>query len=164
MEIKKKKGGINQGLIVVSGLIFLIGAILTYFFILRGVYGSFNAKELVPDSHVIKSIFVPEKPTIAILYSQYTENMLPEGSTSLNDNINTWEKFLDNARVKYDIITDKDIELGQFYKYDLLVLPGSRSLSDKETSEIKKYVDKGGSIFATSGTASYSADGKWRER
>ena len=162
MEIKKNKGGINQSLIVISGLIFLIGAVLTYFFILRGVYGSFNAKELVPDSHVIKSIFVPEKPTIAILYSQYTENMLPEGSTSLNDNINTWEKFLDNARVKYDIITDKDIELGQFYKYDLLVLPGSRSLSDKETSEIKKYVDKGGSIFATSGTASYSADGKWR--
>lgn len=162
MEIKKNKGGINQSLIVISGLIFLIGAVLTYFFILRGVYGSFNAKELVPDSHVIKSIFVPEKPTVAILYSQYTENMLPEGSTSLNDNIHTWEKFLDNAGVKYDIITDKDIELRQFYKYDLLVLPGSRSLSDKETSEIKKYIDIGGSIFATSGTASYSADGKWR--
>ena len=54
------------------------------------------------------------------------------------------------------------IELGQFYKYDLLVLPGSRSLSDKEIIEIKKYIDKGGSVFATSGTASYSDDGKWR--
>ena len=162
MEIKNKKGGINQGLIVFSGLIFLIGAVLTYFFILRGVYGSFNAKELVPDTNVLKGVLPGNKPTIAVLYSQYTENMLPEGSTSLNDNITTWEKFLDDSRAKYDIITDKTIELGQFYKYDLLVLPGSKSLSDKEIIEIKKYIDKGGSVFATSGTASYSDDGKWR--
>ena len=162
MEIKKKKGQINQGLIVFSGLIFLIGAVLTYFFILRGVYGSFNTKELIPDSKVIKSLFTSTKATVGVLYSQYTENMLPEGSTSLYDNINTWERFLDNSKTKYDIITDKTIELGQLYKYDLLVLPGSRSLSDKEISEIKKYIDRGGSVFATSGTASFSDDGKWR--
>ena len=162
MAIKKKKGGINQGLIVLSGLIFLIGAVLTYFFILRGVYGSFDAKELIPDTNVIKSVLSSNEPKVAVLYSQYTENMLPEGSTSLNDNITTWEKFLDDTKTKYDVITDKTIELGQFYKYNLLVLPGSRSLSDKEISEIKKYIDRGGSVFATSGTASYSDDGKWR--
>ena len=162
MAIKKKKGGINQGLIILSGLIFLVGGVLTYFFILRGVYGSFDAKELIPNTDVIKGVLNNNEPRIGVLYSQYTENMLPEGSTSLNDNITTWEKFLDNTKTKYDIITDKTIELGQFYKYNLLVLPGSRSLSDKEISEIKKYIDRGGSVFATSGTASYSDDGKWR--
>ncbi len=162
MEVRNKKGRINQGLIIFSGLIFLVGAVLTYFFILRGVYGSFDAKELVPDSNVVKSVFGSTKPTIGILYSQYTENMLPEGNTWLNDNITTWKKFLDASGWKYDLINDKTIELGQHYKYDLIVLPGSKSLSDKELIEIKKYIDKGGSVFATSGTASYSDDGKWR--
>jgi peptidoglycan/xylan/chitin deacetylase (PgdA/CDA1 family) len=162
VEIKNKKGGISQGLIVISGLIFLIGAVLTYFFILRGVYGSFDAKDLVPDSNILKGIISGSKPTVGILYSQYTENMLPEGSTWLNDDITTWKKFLETSGLKYDVITDKTIELGQHYKYDLLVLPGSKSLSDKELIEIKKYLDKGGSVFATSGTASYSDNGKWR--
>ena len=164
MEIKsnKRKGGINQGLIILSGLIFLVGAILTYYFILRGVFGEFNTDNLIPSPKIVKSALAKEKPHIAILYSQYTENMLPEGSTWLNDNINTWKKFLDNSNHPYDIITDETIELGQHYKYNLIILPGSKSLSDREVVNIKKYVDRGGSIFATSGTASFSDDGKWR--
>jgi peptidoglycan/xylan/chitin deacetylase (PgdA/CDA1 family) len=160
--MKKQSGGISQSLIVVSGLIFLIGAVLTYFFILRGVYGPFNTNKLVPDSKVLKSVISGSKPTVCILYSQYTQNMLPEGSTWLDDNIATWKKFLEDEGLKYDVITDKTIELGRLNNYDLLVLPGSKSLSDKELIEIKKYLNNGGSIFATSGTASYSDDGKWR--
>ena len=164
MEIKsnKRKGGINQGLIILSGLIFLIGSILTYYFILRGVFGNFNTDNLLPSPKIVKSALAKEKAHVAILYSEYTENMLPEGSTWLNDNITTWKKFLDNSNQLYDIITDEAIELGQHYKYGLLILPGSRSLSDREVINLKKYVDRGGSVFATSGTASYSDDGKWR--
>lgn len=160
--MKRKRGGINQSLIVISGLIFLIGSVLTYFFILRGVYGPFNTSKLIPDSKVLKSVISGTKPTVCILYSQYTQNMLPEGSTWLEDNITTWKKFLANEGLKYDVITDKAIEIGQLDNYDLLVLPGSKSLSDKELIEIKKFLNNGGSIFATSGTASYSDDGKWR--
>jgi len=164
VEIKsnKRKDGINQGLIVLSGFIFLIGAILTYYFILRGVFGKFDTDVIIPSPKIIKSALSKEKPHIAILYSQYTENMLPEGSTWLNDNINTWKKFLDNSNQLYDIISDESIETGQIYKYRLIVLPGSRSLSDRETINLKKYIDRGGSVFATSGTATYSDDGKWR--
>jgi peptidoglycan/xylan/chitin deacetylase (PgdA/CDA1 family) len=162
VEVKRKRGGINQSLIVISGLIFLIGSVLTYFFILRGVYGPFNTSKLIPDSKVLKSVISGTKPTVCILYSQYTQNMLPEGSTWLEDNITTWKKFLANEGLKYDVITDKAIEIGQLNNYDLLVLPGSKSLSDKELIEIKKFLNNGGSIFATSGTASYSDDGKWR--
>ncbi|MHB1687767.1 MAG: hypothetical protein ACYCVH_10370 [Ignavibacteriaceae bacterium] len=163
MEIKsRKRNGINQGIIILSGLIILIGAILIYLFILRGVFGSFNAAELIPNPKLIKDVFSGGKPTIGILYSKYTENMLPQGSTWLNDNINSWRKVLDNEGYKYDVIADSTIELGQQYKYKLLILPGSRSLSDKEIVQLKKYISKGGSVFATSGTASYSDDGKWR--
>jgi peptidoglycan/xylan/chitin deacetylase (PgdA/CDA1 family) len=162
VEVKWKRGGISQSLIVVSGLIFLIGAVLTYFFILRGVYGPFNTSKLIPDSKVLKSVISGTKPTVCILYSQYTQNMLPEGSTWLNDNITTWKKFLENEELKYNVITDKAIELGRLNNYELLILPGSKSLSDKELIEIKKFLNNGGSVFATSGTASYSDDGKWR--
>ncbi|PJA98773.1 MAG: hypothetical protein CO128_05485 [Ignavibacteriales bacterium CG_4_9_14_3_um_filter_30_11] len=164
MEIKsqKRKGGINQGLIIFSGLIFVIGSILTYYFILRGVFGNFNTDYLIPSPKIVKSALAKDKPYIAILYSQYTENMLPEGSTWLNDNITTWKKFLDNTNNLYDVISDETIELGQHYKYRLIVLPGSKSLSDREVINLKKYIDKGGSVFATSGTASFSDDGKWR--
>lgn len=158
----KTEGRVNQILIFFSGVIFLIGAILIYLFILRGIYGRFSFAELLPDSDALKNLLYGGKPTVGILYSKYTENMLPEGSTWLNDNISSWKKFLDNSGYKYEIIADSTIELGLEKNYKMLILPGSRSLSDKEIMELKKYISNGGSFFATSGTASYSQDGKWR--
>ncbi len=160
--VAKKTGGVNQGLIVLLGGIILLGAVLIYLFILRGVYGRFNTAELLPDTKVIKDIFYGERPKVAILYSKYTENMLPEGSTWLADNISTWKKFLSTAGYSYDIIADSTIELGLESKYKLIILPGSKSLSNKEIMQLKKYLNNGGSVFATSGTASYTDDGKWR--
>ncbi len=157
-----KRGRINQLVIVFSGLIILIGATLIYLFILHGIFGSFNAAELIPNEKLLLNAFNGNKANVAILYSKYTENMLPQGSTWLTDNINTWKKILTDEGYKFDIIADSTIELGLESKYKVLVLPGSRSLSDKEISELKKYISEGGSVFATSGTASYSEDGKWR--
>jgi peptidoglycan/xylan/chitin deacetylase (PgdA/CDA1 family) len=158
----KKEGRVNQLLILFSGVVFLIGAVLIYLFILRGVYGRFSIAELLPDSDALKNLLYGEKPTVGILYSKYTENMLPEGSTWLNDNISSWKKFFNNSGYRYQIIADSTIELGQENNFKMLILPGSKALSDKEIIELKKYVGNGGSLFATSGTASYSADGKWR--
>lgn len=163
MAVKQgKKNGVNQGVILLAGALFLVGSIIIYFFILQGIFGKFNSSELIPDTRVIEGVVFGKESSVAILYSQYTENMLPEGSTWLNDNITTWKKFLNNMNVNYDIIKDEDIEKGTFFRYKILVLPGSRSLSDREILQLKKYIDEGGSVFATSGTASYSDDGKWR--
>jgi peptidoglycan/xylan/chitin deacetylase (PgdA/CDA1 family) len=157
-----KRGRINQGLILLVGLMILCGSVLTYLFILHGTFGKFSTATLLPDSKVIRSLFNGGDTKIGILYSKYTENMLPQGSSWLNDNITTWQKFLETSKIKYDVISDETIERGKHFEYDILVLPGSRSLSDLEVSQLKKYIDNGGSIFATSGTASYSANGKWR--
>ncbi len=163
MEVKSRKWNrINQGLIVFSGITILAGSILIYLFILRGVFGSFNAAELVPNPKLLNDFLSGGKPEIGILYSKYTENMLPQGSTWLNDNINSWKKVLNTSGYKYDIIADSTIELGYQYKYKLIILPGAKSLSDKEIVQLKNFISKGGSVFATSGTASYSDDGKWR--
>lgn len=156
------KGRVNTFLIFLSGLVILTASILVYYFVLRGVYGRFDISSLLPTSQKVKQTIIGETDQVAILYSRYTENMLPSGSTWLVDNISTWKKFLSNLNLRYDIISDQDVEQGIHLKYKMLVLPGSKSLSDREIIQIKKYLENGGSVFATSGVASYSNDGKWR--
>ncbi|MBP9120802.1 MAG: polysaccharide deacetylase family protein [Ignavibacterium sp.] len=153
---------INQFFIFVSGIVIIISAILIYYFILRGIYGRFDTSEILPNSNIIEDFLFGKEPEVAILYSKYTENTLPVGSTWLNDNISTWKKFLDNLNLKYEIISDQKIENGDYKKYKLIVLPGTKSLSEKEALQIKKYLENGGSVFATGGIGSYSNDGKWR--
>ena len=164
MAVKQKLFGIrvNQFFIIFSGLIILISAILIYYFILRGVYGRFDTSELIPQSNVLEDFLFGKKPEVGILYSKYTENTLPAGSTWLNDNISTWKKFLDNLNLKFEIISDQSIENGDHLKYRLLVLPGTKAMSEKEAMQIKKYLENGGSVFATGSIATYSDDGKWK--
>ncbi|HCY76424.1 MAG TPA: hypothetical protein DHV28_10925 [Ignavibacteriales bacterium] len=153
---------INQFFIFVSGFVILISAILVYYFILRGIYGRFDTSDIFPNSTIFQDFFFGKEPDVAILYSKYTENTLPVGSTWLDDNISTWKKFLDNLNLKYEIISDQKIESGDYSKYKLIVLPGTKSLSETEALQLKKYLENGGSIFATGGIGSYSNDGKWR--
>lgn len=153
---------INQFFIFVSGFVILISAILVYYFILRGIYGRFDTSEILPNSNIIEDFLFGKEPEVAILYSKYTENTLPVGSTWLNDNLSTWKIFLDNLNLKYEIISDQKIENGEHQKYKLIVLPGTKSLSEKEALQIKRYLENGGSVFATGGIGSYSNDGKWR--
>jgi peptidoglycan/xylan/chitin deacetylase (PgdA/CDA1 family) len=153
---------VNQFFIFFSGLVIIISAILVYYFILRGIYGRFDTSEFLPNSNIIEDFLFGKEPDVAILYSKYTENMLPVGSTWLNDNISTWKKFLDDQKLKFEIITDQDIENGKHIKYNLIVLPGTKSISDREALQIKKYLENGGGVFATGGIGSFSNDGKWR--
>ena len=164
MAVNQKFFGlrINQFFIIISGLLIIISAILIYYFILRGVYGRFDTSELIPNSNAIEDFLFGKKPEVGILYSQYTENTLPAGSTWLNDNISTWKKFLGNLNLKYDIVSDQTIENGQHFKYKLLVLPGTKAMSEKESLQIKRYLENGGSVFATGSIATYSNDGKWK--
>jgi len=153
---------VNQFFIIISGIVILISAILIYYFILRGVYGRFDVDDILPNQSVIEDFLFGKSPEVAILYSKYTENTLPIGSTWLNDNLATWKKFLGNLNLKYDIISDQTIENGEHLNYKLLILPGTKSISNEQALQIKKYLEDGGSIFATGGIGSYSNDGKWR--
>ena len=163
MAVKKLFGiRINQFFIFFSGIVIIVSAILVYYFILRGIYGRFDTSEILPNSNFIEDFLYGKEPEVAILYSKYTENTLPVGSTWLNDNISTWKNFLGNLNLKYEIISDQIIEDGDCKKYKLIVLPGTKSLSEKEALQLKKYLENGGSVFATGGIGSFSDDGKWR--
>ncbi len=163
MEVtEKKRGFISNVVPLFIGFIVVILAVGNFFFILRGVYGSFTSDELLPSFNNLKNLFTAHRQRVAILNSAYTKNLLPEGSTWLDDNLESWKRFVQNFNYEYEIVSDNFIETNGFSEYDLLILPGSRSLSDKEIIRIKKYLEQGGNVLATSGTASYSSDGKWR--
>ena len=163
MEVTKKKVSLlRQSFPLFLGFIIVLLAVANFYLILRGVYGKFTSDELIPNINTLHTFFTSQKQKVAILNSIYTKNLLPEGSTWLEDNLKTWEKFTNNFGYEYEIISDDLIETNGLSEFDLLILPGSKSLSDKEIIRIKKYLEQGGNVLATSGTASYSNDGKWR--
>lgn len=161
----KKAGGlrVNSLIIFLSGLVLLTGGILVFLLIIKNVYGNYEIEEILPSEKNISEIITVEKQkTAALLFSNYTQNMMSEGSTWLSDNVDTWESFLTNINWSYVIIDDQDIEQGNHFNYPLVILPGSKSMSDRELIQLKKYLEGGGSIFATGGPATYSDEAKWR--
>ncbi len=159
---KKSKQGlrVNYLIIFLSGLFILFAGILVFLLIVKNVYGNYDLKQILPTKENINKIGQVQK--FALLYSKYTENRFEPGNTWVQDNLSTWEAYLGIIKYQYDIISDFDIETGKLKNYKFLILPGSQSLSDIQIVEIKKFLERGGSIFATGGTASYSDEGKWR--
>ena len=164
MAVKDPARGlrVNYLIIFLSGLVLLITAFLVFLLIIKNIYGNYEIKEILPTKKNLKFLNESKKDKVAILYSKYTENMLPVGSTWLKDNVDTWKKFIKNTKMDYDIISDQTIELGNHYDYKMIVLPGSKSLSDKELMHLKRYIENGGSLFVTGGPATFSDEGKWR--
>lgn len=163
MEIaKRNESKLTFIILLILGLILVFLSLGNFYLILRGVYGKFSTSSLIPNVRDFKLLFVDQSKKIALLNSNYTRNLLPEGSTWLDDNLKTWIKFLENFKYKYEIVNDDFIETNGLQNYLMIILPGSKSLSDKQIIKIKKYLENGGTVLATSGTASYSSDGKWR--
>jgi hypothetical protein len=164
VAVKEFKGlRVNYLIIFLSGLVLLITGILVFLLIVRNIYGSYEIKEILPTNQNLQLISGKEKSgKAAILYSRYTENMLPSGSTWLKDNVDTWKKYVKGARVEFDVISDQDIELAQHLSYKVVILPGAKSLSDRQIVQLKKYLENGGSLFVSGGPATFSDEGKWR--
>lgn len=163
MAVKGSKGlKVNYLIIFLSGLVLLTTGILVFLLVVKNVYGNYEIEEILPTKENISIITGDPAKKVGILFSDYTQNMMPEGSTWLSDNVSTWEHFIRSMNINYDIISDQTIEKGEHYKYQLLILPGSKSISDKEVVQLKKYLESGGSIFSSGGPATYSDEGKWR--
>lgn len=163
MAVGNFKGvSVNYAIVFFSGLVLLVAGVLIFLLILKSIYGNFDLKDILPTPENLTYLFVEKESNIAILYPEYWEAILPEGSTWVSDNVDAWESFAKGSKLYYDIITDQTIELGEHFEYDLIILPGAKALSDREIVQLKRYMELGGSILATGGTASYSNEGKWR--
>lgn len=140
MEIKGPKGlRVNYLIIFLSGLVLLLMGILVFLMVIKNVYGKYEIDEIIPSKDNLEVLSWDIANNAAVLYSNYTQNWMPEGSTWLDDNVDTWENFIKTTKMNYTIIDDQDIENGEHFKYSLLILPGSKSLSDREIIQIKKF-------------------------
>lgn len=164
MAVTKSNRGlrVNYLIIFLSGLVLLAASILIFMLVVKNVYGNYEVSEILPSAKNLQVLTWDKQKKAGILYSEYTENMLPDGSTWISDNIDTWETFIKASQMNYDLISDQIIELGEHYEYPLLILPAAKSMSDKQLVQIKKYLERGGSIFVTSGIGTYSDEAKWR--
>ncbi len=151
---------VNFFIIFFAGIALLFAALMFYLLIIQGAFGRIEIDEITPTEKNIKAA-IEQKTEVALLYSGFTEQILPEGSTWISDIISTWENFLSSHNIKYDVISDMEIEVGVLSKYKLLIAPGAKAISDREKVQIRKFLKRGGSIFATTGIATFSADGKW---
>ena len=107
MEVTEKKAGsLRQSLPLFIGFIIVLMAVANFYLILRGVYGKFTSEELIPSINTVKAFFTSQKQKAAILNSTYTKNLLPEGSTWLEDNLDTWKKFTTNFNYEYERTLD----------------------------------------------------------
>ncbi len=150
---------VNYFIIFLSGLVILIAAILTYLLIIQNIYGNYELSEILPSEENLKEFQYSAK--VGLLYSQYTSNMLGDEDW-VEANIDTWKNFLKNMKIEHEVFSDLDLEEGKHLKYNLIILAGSKSLSDIEVMRIKRYIDAGGSVLATGGVATFSDEAKWR--
>jgi len=159
---KKKNFALTLTAIIFYGALMMFASIAIFNYIINGVYGPYAYTSSVLSMESLTEIFDKPVVRVAVLYSKKTEKMLPEGSTWIEDNIATWSRFLSSYKMSVDILQDEDIELGKHYGYDVLVLPGSKAISDEQVVGIKRYIDQGGSLMITSGLATFSEDARWR--
>ena len=151
---------VNYFIIFFSGLLILIASVLTYLLIIKNIYGNYELSEILPSKKNLIEFQYSQK--VGLLYSNYTANMLGSDVTWVQDNIDTWKGFLKNMKIEYEEFTDLDLEQGRHYNYNLIILAGSKSMSDLEVMRLKKYIDDGGSVLATGGVSTFSDEAKWR--
>lgn len=71
--------------------------------------------------------------------------------------------FLHN--LLFDVVLEEDLEDGlNNEEYDLLILPNTACLSDKQVANIKKFVKNGGKLMATFETGHFDQTGNRRKR
>jgi len=99
---------------------------------------------------------------VAILFSRNTRDLYAKNSLFVREWKGWCSALLENS-IPFRVLTDEDINLKELSKYQLLILPNTACLSDKQVSAIKEFVRKGGKLIATGETSLYDETGGKRE-
>lgn len=102
---------------------------------------------------------------VAMVYSEQTERVY--GGKA-------WQKHRDwhelgmyhaliEARVPFDMVNDRLLDIDQLQNYNLLVLPNVAALSDLQCKQLHQFVNQGGSLIATFETSLFDETGIQRK-
>jgi peptidoglycan/xylan/chitin deacetylase (PgdA/CDA1 family) len=153
---------ISYFLTLIFGIVLLVAAGWTYRELLWSTFGSFD-KSGTPVVQAFDS-----GGQIALLVSGYTQ----EANRARGDRgvdpawmgatLDNWRAFLRSSGATVHEISDADVESGRLDAYDLLVLPSTTALSDRQIAQIKDYMYGGRSVMASWTPGIYRPDGSWR--
>jgi hypothetical protein len=72
------------------------------------------------------------------------------------------EKVLTENHIPFNFIADDQVSEAKLKRYNTIILPGVRCISEKELALIRKFVNEGGNLIATYESSLYDEKGKLR--
>lgn len=131
----------------------------------RNAYQHVEAYQFVKDHEKVLTHHTPIS-TIGIYYSRptrmYYRNHHQDGD-SFEASIKGMEVILTENHIPYDFIPDNQTSKDRLSKYDLVILPNVKCLSDSEIELLRSYVGDGGNIVATYETSLFDSEGSARK-
>jgi hypothetical protein len=100
---------------------------------------------------------------VGMLFSEQNRN--PGSETwqqKVSDHALGMYHALIEARIPFEMVNDRLLDPEHLKPFKLLILPNISSMSDDQCTQIRKFVEGGGSIVATFETSLYDGDGKKR--
>ena len=104
------------------------------------------------------------KVRIAILYSELSEKAYSENSKSNIDAITSWEIFLMQNKIPYEVIYNNDLESGIEDEFDILILPSIEIISKAELEELQNFLNSGKSIINSGSKLRFIGDNNFNFR
>ncbi len=102
---------------------------------------------------------------VGVLYSEQTN--LKYGGQPWQHNSRDHETGMYHTLVEdsmpFEMVNDKMLDMEQLKPFKLLILPNIAALSDKQCTQLKAFVENGGSLVATFETSLYDENGKPRK-
>ncbi len=101
---------------------------------------------------------------VGIVYSENTERNYGgrDWQKNIGDHENGMYHLMVEDSMPFEMVNDKLLDEASLRPFKLLVLPNVAALSDEQCDQLRKFVQKGGSIVATFETSLYDEEGKAR--
>ena len=127
----------------------------------RNAYNNLDAYRFVEEHEEILTQQVPVA-NIGVYYSKPTRlsyRLKTDSSDIFGTELRGIINVLTENHLQYDFILDDQMSGQMLKKYNVIILPNVRCMSDTEVNLIKDYVREGGSLIATFSTSLYGVDG-----
>lgn len=110
-------------------------------------------------------VAIVNSPQSATFYAPDTEPTRPQETegAKIIDAQNGYYHALVEARIPFEFVDERLLELDQISRYRVLILPNVACLSNAQCEQLRNYVRSGGRIVATAETSLYDEFGRARK-
>lgn len=113
-------------------------------------------------THDSTGLLNDSRPHVALVRSKQTAEVVAGMHSPVTDAIYQWEIFLLGLQIPYAVLHDVDLKRAISKDYQVLILPGVESLSDKQKERITEFLERGGGVIASGRLGYYDERGRRR--